>query len=161
MKRRKKTIELGRGGDWSLLSYPSLLLFFIALALLPLHTPKLSQTSFLRSPLDRASNSGRSLDNAKQKFVRGRTWWPHRSNAEDFYIVAQTRDTQGWRLSLGTTLTEPKLRLLAVKTFVWTEPKYWTKSRSGQSFHPVEDSSGNARVNDCVNVTLFALVKPV
>lgn len=127
---------------------------------------KTQSTSFLRSPLARASNSSRSLDNAKQKFVRGPTWWPHRPNAEDFYIVAQTRDTQGWRLSLGTTLTEPKLRLLAVKTFCVNRTKIlngpvWTKSRSGQSFHPVENSSVNARVNDCVNVTLFALVKPV
>ena len=105
---------------------PSLLLFFIALALLPLRTPKISQTSILRSPLARASNSGRSLDNAKQKFVRGPTWWPLRPNAEDFYIVAQKRDTQGWRLSLGTTLTKRKLRRLAVETSVWTERNYWT-----------------------------------
>ena len=105
---------------------PSCCYFFIALALLPLRTPKISLTSILRWPLARASNSGRSLDNAKQKFARGGTWWPHRSNAEDFYIVAQKRDTQGWRLSLGTTLTEPKLRRLAVQTSVWTERKYWT-----------------------------------
>lgn len=49
-EKEEKTIELGRGGDGSLLSYPSLLLFFIALALLPLHTPKLSRPLFCVHP---------------------------------------------------------------------------------------------------------------